>query len=231
MNFTLEKDLDVLVMCWYYNRPDLIIHAVNSVRNQTYKNWKLVIIDDCSDIPLEPIVKDLISEEESNKIFLHTNYKTEEQKKSREATNITILTNQLFQDYNSDIVVFLCDDDVLYHNYLEKLNDYYKNNLDVNYSYSNVIFFDSKLDNYLDKTSTHNKFEGIGKLVPHFRLDISQVSWRTSCMKKDKLFFKNGPHANFDAVFFEKLYNKYGLCSPNFAISQYKNLPRGQEWW
>ena len=78
----------------------------------------------------------------------------------------------------------------------------------MNYSYSNVIFFDSKLDNYLDKTSTHNKFEGTGKLVPHFRLDISQVSWRTSCMKKDKLFFKNGPHANFDAVFFEKLYNR-----------------------
>jgi glycosyltransferase involved in cell wall biosynthesis len=83
MNFTLEKDLNVLVMCWYYNRPDLIIHAVNSVRNQTYKNWKLVIIDDCSDIPLEPIVNNLISEEESNKIFLYQTNDSKEEKNLR----------------------------------------------------------------------------------------------------------------------------------------------------
>ncbi len=37
----------VSIVITYYNKKDTILRSVNSVLNQTYQNWELMIIDDC----------------------------------------------------------------------------------------------------------------------------------------------------------------------------------------
>lgn len=41
----------------YYNKNATIHRSVESVMNQTYSNWELLLIDDCSEIPLETVIK------------------------------------------------------------------------------------------------------------------------------------------------------------------------------
>jgi glycosyltransferase involved in cell wall biosynthesis len=41
----------------YYNKINTINRSVNSVLNQTYSNWELILIDDSSNIPLSEIIK------------------------------------------------------------------------------------------------------------------------------------------------------------------------------
>jgi glycosyltransferase involved in cell wall biosynthesis len=41
----------------YYNKTNTINRSVQSVLNQTYSNWELILIDDASDIPLSEIYK------------------------------------------------------------------------------------------------------------------------------------------------------------------------------
>ena len=44
----MEKQDMVSIIMPTYNCADYIIEAINSVKGQTYKNWELLIVDDCS---------------------------------------------------------------------------------------------------------------------------------------------------------------------------------------
>jgi glycosyltransferase involved in cell wall biosynthesis len=42
-----------------YNRAEYILEAIESIRNQTYRNWELVIVDDGSDDNTEALISSL----------------------------------------------------------------------------------------------------------------------------------------------------------------------------
>ena len=44
-----KKDNIILILMPYYNRPKDVLLALNSIKNQSYKNWRLVFVDDGSD--------------------------------------------------------------------------------------------------------------------------------------------------------------------------------------
>lgn len=53
----VPKDTHILVVCAYYEHPEWVIEMIQSIQAQTFSNWTLVIVDDCS--PKHPLKKAL----------------------------------------------------------------------------------------------------------------------------------------------------------------------------
>ena len=53
-------------MC-YYNRPNLVRFALQSIKTQSYKNWEIVFVDDCSDASAIESAKEILQEDFSKK--------------------------------------------------------------------------------------------------------------------------------------------------------------------
>ncbi len=100
-----------------YNRKEYLGQAIDSVLNQTYANWELLVTDDNS--------------EEETQAFLRQ-YKTDPRIiVSFNPVNLGLFANlnQAFRRVKGDYVIFLCSDDVLSSSCLEvllELNDKYK---------------------------------------------------------------------------------------------------------
>ena len=55
-----RKEIKVDIILPNYNSSDYIKDTIKSVLNQTYKNWNLIIVDDCSDKKTKKILKDYL---------------------------------------------------------------------------------------------------------------------------------------------------------------------------
>ena len=102
-----------------YNRPDFLIEAVNSVLNQKYKNFKLIIGNDYPESKVT--FADLgIDEDPRVKII---NYK---ENSGGEINNLNYLLSQA----NSEWFTWLADDDVLHSSFLDSMIQTLKNSGD-----------------------------------------------------------------------------------------------------
>lgn len=86
----------VSVIITTYNRPDLLVEALESVQAQTYENVEIVVVDDHSDTPAEEVVDDT----SDVRIIRH-----EENRGANAARNTGI------RESNGDLIAFLDDDD------------------------------------------------------------------------------------------------------------------------
>jgi len=62
---------DISVIMSVYNGETYLKEAIESIRNQTFKNWELVIINDCSTDSTAEILADFSRKDE--RIKVHTN--------------------------------------------------------------------------------------------------------------------------------------------------------------
>ena len=221
----------------YYNRPKDLLLAINSIKNQSHKNWKLAFVDDGSDMPGKDIIINFFEENDLKKIFFYNTGDTKEIKRQRVLDNpntrglkdknaghfFVPYFNSAMDDIDFDIALFLSDDDYLDIDYLKKLNNFYSRRLDVNYSYSNLILFDQAEEGYV-YSSKQNRFFCNLDILPHYNLDGSQVSWRKKCFTEG-CKFPDYFHVYWDAEWFEVLYKKYGKCKYNNIFGQYKKFP------
>ena len=51
-----KKEPKVSIILPNYNSSTTIVATINSIRQQTYKNWELIIVDDCSDTKTKKIL-------------------------------------------------------------------------------------------------------------------------------------------------------------------------------
>ena len=99
-----------------YNSSLFITETINSVLNQSYKNWKLIIVDDCSDRKTVNILKKITSNKKI-KVFW--------QKKNRGAG---FCRNYAIKKSNSPFVAFIDSDDIWKKNKLENQINFMKKN-------------------------------------------------------------------------------------------------------
>lgn len=211
-----------LVLLFSYNRPTLIRGALHSLEQSTVNNWKLGIIDDASDFDISSIVEEEIP---FAKLYKDTNFikiqDSKEGKLARGGSWIGLYANTLMESIPADFVVFLCDDDKLKPDYLQKLAAYYEANPEVMYSYCHIETFGEGADgtSWLNKTGT---------IDPFCQVDASQVSWRTKCIKEGGVRFPYPKTSCLDSELFGQLCNKYGLCPFNGLVGQLKRVHKNQ---
>ena len=117
-----KKDLKFLIIFFYYNRPDMVRNALNSINKLTYKNFEIAFIDDGSEVKGEPIVRSILKPSFLKKVnFIDTN-DTVEDKINREGSEIGKYANEAIKESDADIVLMLCDDDAMVPDYLNSLN-------------------------------------------------------------------------------------------------------------
>ena len=92
------KNIDIILP--NYNSALYIEDTIKSVINQTYKNWKLIIVDDCSDKNTKLILKKFSKHKKIKIIWLNKN------KGAGYCRNLAI------QKSNSQYIAFIDSDDI-----------------------------------------------------------------------------------------------------------------------
>ena len=133
MNGTVEKtdeeDL-VSVIMPSYNTAPYIEETVQSVLNQTYKNWELIIVDDCSTDETD----DILSKFTDERIRIYKNEKN---------SGAAVSRNKALREARGRWIAFLDSDDLWSPNKLEKQIAFMKTN-GYSFSYTNYEEIDSE---------------------------------------------------------------------------------------
>lgn len=131
-----NKEGFVSIVLTYYNGKDFIIEQLESIIRQTYKNWELIIIDDCSTDGSEDMLRDFIEKNsEKNVIYI------------RNEKNLGLAKNfERGLRYISGEYIAVCDpDDVWFEDKLERQVDFLKKNSDYGMVYSGLVVVDENL--------------------------------------------------------------------------------------
>jgi glycosyltransferase involved in cell wall biosynthesis len=230
MYYYKNMDNKILILLFYYNRPNLVKTALASIKNHNYHNWELAFIDDGSEIEGKPIVEEILSESLSNIKFYNT-YDSIENKLQRNQEEGSIFgkyAQQAIEESNADIALMLCDDDALYPNYLINLNTYFNNHPEENYVYSHIHPFDPILTRIEDNPPyEHHHLNKEYPLNPYYNIDMSQVSWRIKPFLDNNIKFRYPMTVDLDANLYDQMHNKFGDCKFSGFFSQYKSICKG----
>lgn len=120
-----------VIMLLYNGRTHLLKRAVQSVLDQTYKNWELILQDDCS--------TDGTFEMAVGFALLHKRIKI-----FRNRTNLGITKNRAaaFKGTTGDLICHVDNDDYIYPHAFEVMVKTFKENPDIGLAYSDTAFVD-----------------------------------------------------------------------------------------
>lgn len=224
-----------LVLLFYYERPDLLKNALMSVKASTHENWDMCIIDDGTVHPAFSLVNECFSHDERlkhNISYIQT-FDSEEKKAIRGGSRFGEYANAAIKASDSDVVLMLCDDDLLMPKYMEELDIFYRNNPNIKYSYSHLKFYDPTFGNPNECNQVNDEYTSYlnskrEPINPVRQVDSSQVSWRRKNWIDDGMKFPSPRTANLDEVIYGHMYSAWGECQFNGIIGQWKGIHDGQ---
>ena len=124
-----KNNIDIILP--NYNSSKFLNQTLNSIIMQTYKNWKLIIIDDCSDDKTKNILKKYSKDKRIKMFWLKKN------------NGAGFCRNYGIKKSKSPYVAFIDSDDVWKKNKLEKQIIFMKKN-NYSFSYTNYETFGDK---------------------------------------------------------------------------------------
>lgn len=214
--------MKVSVLMAYFERPNMVRFGLKSLREQTHQDWELIFVDDSSQIPGEPIVREMLP----NALHKIKFYNTNDPYKKERGSIFGKFWNDGLLSGDSDIAIMLCDDDALYPKYLSSLVEWYTNNPQNKYSYGHVIPFNPFETKSLSgmKDNTDWWLNKTGDINPVCQVDASQVSWRTDVFRYQGVRFPFPKTMNLDEALYGELFEACGPCPFNGLIAQYKAI-------
>ena len=213
--------LKFLLILVYYDRPNIVKNALNTIAALQSDNWELAIIDDGSPRPIQPIAEEILKDHISKVKFYQTG-DTLEQKIQRGGIFGQYI-NKAMDDSNADLVMIVCDDDAVVPDALINLSNWFEANPNAMYCYSHVIPYDPTRQTAgphlprLPHGTNH-----FGPINPVCQVDASQVVFRKICHDSGNVNYPYPSTCNLDAHTFGQLFANYGLAPFSGLIVQYK---------
>ena len=155
-----------------YNKSKFLRESINSVLTQTYKNWRLYIVDDHSSDDSSKVLKKYIKNKKIKIFFLKNN------------KGPSFCRNLGLKKSNSKYIAFLDSDDYWKKNKLKnQLNFMVKNNYPFTFTDYVPIFQSKNSKRILKRTNIANSFT--------FHSFIKNSSINTSTMVVERKYLKN----------------------------------------
>ena len=127
--------VSIIMPC--YNGEKYILDTIRSVQKQTYENWELLIVDDCSTDKTEEVVRSV----NDNRINFFKNEKN---------SGAAISRNRALREACGKWIAFLDSDDLWYSNKLEEqLSFMVSHNYKFTYTDYRIIYPDGVADPYI----------------------------------------------------------------------------------
>lgn len=212
----------------YYKRPKIVKNALQSIKENTYKNWHLTFIDDSGDDTFRDDLFNFGFDE--GKIEYVPILMSDEDKNKIGGSIFGKYINEAIIKSKSDIIILICDDDAITENYLTDLNNFYNKNINEKWSYCHLNFYNPDKESY--KESKHfcenislnnsNLNGPTERINPCCRVDSSQVSFRRESLVDKLIYYPYPKTANLDADIFMRFFNVWGSCPFNGIVGQYK---------
>lgn len=153
-----------------YNGENYLVESLNSVINQTYKNWELIFYDNCSNDKSAIILKKY--NDRRIKYF-----------KSKKKLNLGLARKKALSKAKGDFVAFLDTDDIWKKNKLNKQLKFF-NDEEVGFSITNSVFFNKfRSKNFYSSKKNFNK-KVFYKLIENYFISFDTVMIRTTYLKK-----------------------------------------------
>ncbi len=185
-----------------FNASKFISQSINSVLNQTFENWELLIVDDCStDNTLEVIQK--TTQADPRIKVLSTN---------KNSGNPGLARNIAIEHAVGEYIAFLDSDDLWCSDKLERQFLFMENNnYDLTFTHYKCI---DSLGNYLNHKIYIPFFVNYHMLLKTNYIGLSTALY--NCKKLGKLYFENVGHEDYLywLNILKSNVNAYGLNSP-----------------
>ena len=222
-----KEDIKILILLAYFERPNMVKIALESIKRQSYHNWEVAFCDDGINYLGKPIVEETFSKEDLEKFKFYATGDSPEQKINQGGSKHGQMLNEAMQESDADIAFILCDDDALYKDYLNNLVSFYNNNPNLIYSYGKVSIYNPH--DFISFETLEDNFNHVlnhigGPISPYCTVDASQVSWRLNDFKEAEIKFSFPQTAALDAVLYQQLEAAFGKCHPNECVAQYKGI-------
>jgi len=152
----MEKCPLVSIIITTYNRPFLLSYAIQSILNQTYTYYEIIVINDYG-----ADVWNVIKSFQSTKIRYLSHIKN---------SGLPFARNTGMQVSNGEILCYLDDDDLFLENHLEVLVEAYRHN-EVNVVYTDALLvFERIINNTRRIISTKKMFD-----IPNYTYEQLQI--------------------------------------------------------
>lgn len=189
-----------------YNAEDYIETTIHSVMNQTYKNWEMILINDCSTDNSESIILDLVKKDQRLRYL-----------KLEKNSGVAIARNKGIEISKGKYIAFLDADDIWLPNKLSTQIGFMKKH-DVSFSFTNYEL----IDTYGKKL---NKIINVPKEINYKKLLKGNViGCSTVIYDKDKIGIINMPSVKHEdyatwLAILKKGHKAYGV---NEILSYYR---------
>jgi glycosyltransferase involved in cell wall biosynthesis len=155
-----------------YNRSTVLLRAIDSILNQSFIDWELLIVDDCSTDDTQHVV-DQISHRDSRVKY----FKLPINSGANAARNLGI------QNASSDIISFLDSDDVMHPDNLSKQHIAFTSNPALGISYVGADYYDG--EKFM--STVHNEMRG--NLESYLFLNLKGLGSSTSGFAVRRIVF------------------------------------------
>lgn len=190
-----------------YNCENFIGSTIESVQNQTYKNWELIIVDDCSKDNTSKVVNKYSETDDRIKYF-----------KLELNSGAAIARNKAIDLANGEYIAFLDSDDIWIRDKLEKQLSYMIKN-DINFtctSYQQIDEFGNKLNKIITPVSKAN----YSRILLDCPVGNSTVMYNVEKMGKYRV--PNIRKRNDDALWLKMLKDERYIYGINDVLMNYR---------